>query len=354
MSGSSVVKIGDVPVGDGHPTVVAAEISTFFNQDIELGKRLIRRSVEAGAHILKGEILHDPEVCRRSPGLVHAYKHAKGSSQEDYRALIERKTVSLDRYRELFGVCRELGVPAIASVYDIEGIDFFAEIGGAGLKIARPNIDNIPLIRHAARSGLPVVFDAGVTYFDEVTRAVRLAQEEGAGGVIVNHHPGKSPAPPEAHHMRVMQSYKRLLGVPVGLSCHFVGDEILYLAVGMGANLLEKGVTVDPKEAEQDVVFAASLDDLPTIVRKVENCWKAIGEPVPKHAEPRDLSGRAGLVAKRDLKPGETLDTSTVLFAWPPEIPDGIMASHWDIVKDRKLKRAVEANDVIYWRDVDF
>lgn len=338
-------------VGDGYPPVFVAEVGTFFNKDVELAEFYLRAAVEAGAPVLKTEILHDPGVCLKGTGLRHEYRHATGVKVEDYRTLIERKVVPLSDYRRLFSLSEETGVPLIATVYDVEGIDFLVEAGGAAIKIARDNINNIPLIRYAARTGRPVIFDAGVVYFDEVARAVRVAQDEGAGGVVVNHHPGANPAPPEVHNMRVMQTYKEALRVPVGLACHYRGDEILYLAVGMGANLLEKGVVDDPDRIEQDLVSAARLNEVKDIIRKVNNCWRAIGQAPARHAEPRDLSVRKGLVAKRVISAGEVFGLDNVRFSWPPL---GISVEYWDLVATHRAARAIQPNEVIHWRDVDF
>jgi sialic acid synthase SpsE len=345
------VNMGGVMVGDGYPTVLVAEIGTFFNQDVDLGCKYLREAVHAGARVFKTEILHDADVCLKDSGLLHEYRHATGTRVEEYRKVIERKVVPFEGYRTLLGLCKELGVPFIATVYDREGIDFLAEVGGAGIKIARDNINNVPLIRHAARTGLPIIFDAGVTYFDEVARAVRLAQAEGAGGVIVNHHPGANPAPPEVHNMRVMQTYKEALCVPVGLSCHYRGDEILYLAIGMGANLIEKGVVDDPDRVEQDLVSAACLMELKEIIRKVDNCWRAMGSAPARHKEPRNLSVRKGLVAKRAIEEGEVLGPGNLRFAWPPV---GISVEYWDLVVGNRASRAIRPDEPVHWSDIRF
>jgi sialic acid synthase SpsE len=343
------VYIGDVPVGDSYPTVFMAEIGTFFNKDIDLALKLIKAAVDAGAPVVKSEVLHNPDVCIKDSGLLVKYNHATGSKTENYRELIERKIVPLERYRELYGYCKSLGVPFVASVYDVEGIDFFVEIGGAAIKIASHQMGNIPLMRYAASTGLTILIDGGRAYFDEVALMVRTAQQAGAGGVIVLHHPGANPAPPEAHHMRVMQTYKDTLNIPVGLTCHYRGDEMLYLAVGMGANILEKGVVDDPDREEMDLVSAAALSEVPDMVRKVRNCWQAIGDVPMRPKEPRDLSDRKGLVARRPIDEGEAISYENVLFAWPPI---GIPAQYWDAVVGKPVMRALQANEVIRWGDV--
>lgn len=338
-------------VGDGHPTVFVAEVGTFFNQDINLAESYLRAVASAGAAVFKTEVLHNPDVCLEQSGLLHEYRHAAGSKVEVYRELVERKCNSLSDYRRLFRVCAELRVPFIATVYDFEGIDFLVEVGGAGIKIARNNINNVPLIRYSARTGLPLIFDAGVVYFDEVARAVRLAQSEGTGGVIVNHHPGRNPSPPEIHHMRVMQTYKEALGIPVGLSCHYVGDEMLYLAVGMGANLLEKGVVDDPMRVEQDLVTAARLSEAKEIIAKVNNCWRAIGRAPAQPPEPRNFSVHSGIIAKRDICAGEALNEDNLTFAWPPV---GISVEHWDLVLGNQAASDLRANQALRWPDIRF
>jgi len=349
MTAAHVVDIAGVKVGDGHPVALVAEVGTFFNRDIGLAMSYLEQAAEAGAPLFKTEILHDPNVCLPGTGLVHEYRHARGASQEDYRALIERKCVSLADYRKLFERCHALGVPFIATVYDFTGVDFLADVGGAAVKIARDNVDNVPLIRHAARTGLPMIFDAGIVYLEEIARAVRLARDSGAGGVVVNHHPGANPAPAEVHHLRAISMYKEALGVPVGLACHYRGDEMLYVAIGAGANLLEKGVVEDPDRVEQDLVSASRLSELPALVRKVAECSAALGVAQVSAREPRDLSVRKGLVARRAISAGAKIGAEDLRFAWPPH---GISVAHWDLVVGSKAVRALAAGDVIRWADI--
>lgn len=251
------VHIGKVPVGDEHPVVLVAEVGTYFNQDIGLARDYLQKVAAAGAPVFKTEILHNPDVCLRASGLNITFNHATGKQVESYRALIERKTVLLSDYAKLFAECRALDIPFVASVYDFEGVDFFVREGGAALKIARHNMAHLPLIEYCAKQGLPVIFDAGLVYMDELARAVRIAQAEGAP-VIIHHHPGPNPTPAEKQNLRVIQTWKQTFDVPVGISCHYRGDEILYAAVGLGVNVIEKGVVDDNTRVEQDVVSAIS------------------------------------------------------------------------------------------------
>jgi len=326
-----------------------AEIGTFFNQDIGLAKEYLARIVEAGVPLFKTEILHDPDVCLRSSGLQIKFHHAGGMQVEEYRRLIERKTVPLAEYEKLFAGVREAGIPFVASVYDFEGVDFFVKQGGGALKIARHNITHLPLIRYCAATGLPVIFDVGIVYLHEIAAAVHAARTHGGGGVVVNHHPGPNPTPAEGQNLRAIATYKEIFHAPVGLACHYRGDEILYTAIGLGADLLEKGVVDDPDRVEQDVVSAARLSELPELVRKVRACSAALGERLPPIKEPRDLNTRKGLAARVAILAGAPLTLENVGFAWPPL---GVPAEYWDVIQDRKAARDLAPGEPIRWEDL--
>ncbi|MGA3169386.1 MAG: N-acetylneuraminate synthase family protein [Chthoniobacteraceae bacterium] len=343
------VQIGKVKVGGGEPCALMAEIGTFFNKDIGLAKDYLARIVEAGVPLFKTEILHDADVCLRSSGLQIKFQHAAGAQVEEYRRLIERKTVPLTDYEALFAAAREAGIPFVASVYDFEGVDFFVKQGGAALKIARHNITHLPLIRYCAATGLPVIFDAGIVYLHELATAVHAARTHGNGGVVVNHHPGPNPTAAEGQNLRAIATYKEIFNTPVGLACHYRGDEILYTAIGLGADLLEKGVVDDPNRVEQDVVSAARLSELPELARKVRACAAALGKRLPPIKEPRDLSTRKGLVARAALRAGTKLTLENVGFAWPPL---GIAAEYWDLVEKRAAARDLKKGKPIRWEDV--
>ncbi len=347
---STMVHVGSVPVGDGYPVALAAEIGTYFNQDLGLAKEYLTRIVEAKVPLFKSEILHDPDVCLKDSGLNITFSHATGKQVENYRALIERKTVPLSAYAELFEACREAGLPWIASVYDFEGIDFLVKEGGAAIKIARHNIAHLPLIAYSARTGLPVIFDAGLVYLDELARAVRVAQKEGAP-VIINHHPGPNPTPAAGQNLRVIQTWKQTFGVPVGLSCHYRGEEILHAAVGLGANLIEKGVVDDNTRVEQDVVSAVNLSELAGLNQRLLNSSAALGARLPQIPEPRDLNTRKGLVARSAISAGDKLTLANVGFAWPPL---GIESELWGRIEGGSATRSLTAGEPIRWNDVQF
>lgn len=356
---NSSVTIGGIPLGPQHPPVFLAEIGTFFNQDVDTAHVMAGRIAEARRTcpqtplVLKGEVLHDADVCL-DDDTVENYVAKDGTRrQERYRDLVERKVVPLEQYRRLYAVAREHDMPFVLSVYDFTGADFAVEVGAVALKIASANLTHLPLIRHVAAKGLPVVIDTGRAAFEEVARAVRVAREAGCTELVVEHSPDGHPALAETHNLRLLETYARCFDVPVGLSDHYQGEEMLYVSVALGASLVEKGVTFDPAALDQDVAHAMALDDLPRVMARLHDAWQALGRPYrPAGQVIRGNVGtsqRPGLVARTALRPGDRVDLTSVRFAWPAK---GIPAFQWDMVEGWEMAREVAAGTPIGWADV--
>jgi sialic acid synthase SpsE len=337
------IYIGKVPVGDDHPPVFVAEVGSFFNKDVELALDFLARTVEAGAPVFKTEILHDPNTVLGSVDLDCRYNYAGGEKVESYRSLIERKVVPLEGYRRLLTAANDMSIPVIATVFDDYGIDFLKDMGGSGIKISRNNLHHVPLLRKAGKSGLPVIMDTGEVHLSEISKAVEILHNLGADA-IVNHHPGPNPAPAGIHNMRMIDTYKSMFHMPIGLACHYRGDEMLYVAVACGANLLEKGVVDDPYKEEVDLVSALPFSELGKVLVKVKRCWESLGDGLLRVPENRNLSIRTGMYARKNFKKGEKISLETVGFAWPPV---GASPENWDEIEGWVVNEGIAEGEPI-------
>lgn len=333
------------------PPVVLPDIGTFFNQDVQRAEHLIHAIAHSGARYLKGEVLHDANICLDTDTTEQYLGNDARQVSENYRALIERKTVPLEHYRGLFAHCQQLSLGLVLSVYDSTGADFAKEIGACALKIASTNIVHAPLIRHCASLGLPLLIDTGKATLEEAQRAVDWAREAGAQHLIVEYSPPAPPAPLERHNLQVLPDLHKLFGLPVGLSDHHHGEEMLFAATALGCRVLEKGLCGTGQDADQDVYHALPVDRLAETIRLCHNIHAALGDSRCAYAPPPQRpSARMGLVAMRDLQAGEVLGLDNVRFAFPTL---GIPVEHWDSVAGSRVKQAVAANAPLDWKDVD-
>jgi sialic acid synthase SpsE len=340
-------------VGDGYETVFMAEINSAFDHDLVEGKHMIKAAADAGCHFLKAEILCSTDiVLDDGSSYEYTYGNRGERTSERWYDIVLRKMNPLSFYEKMFSYSRSIGLEFVVSAYDIESVEFLADIAAAGIKIPSPILNHEPIIRAAARTGIPIIFDTSNAYLSDIGRALIWAEQYGASGVVLNQHPGGNPAPPEIHNLNIIRLLKKTFGVPAGLSCHYVGDEILYAAVGVGANVLEKPISFNPLKKDLDTIFSAHIDDLPNIVRKVRACWLALGTGEARSFIPtRNLDQRMGVVAKSNLVGGIQLTTDTCRFAWPCK---GVSVEDWSKIEGRRLSRSVQSGIPIKWSDIDF
>src|SRR6185503_4308518 len=175
-------------------------------------------------------------------------------------------------------LCRACGLPIVMSVYDAAGADFAVANGVHALKIASSNITHVPLIRHVAAFGVPLLIDTGRATMAEIDRAVRTAREAGATALILEHSPDGHPARPDKHNLRTIATLGQAFGVPVGLSDHFSGTQMMHVALGLGAALLERNIVEADGLLEQDHAFASPIAEVEGgLLEALYSSWLALG-----------------------------------------------------------------------------
>ena len=344
-------RIADHFVANDAPPLFLPDIGTFFNRDMKLAKRLVDLLKAAGVRIIKGEILHRIDLCLDDETVERYFTPETGVVEERWRNLMARKVLALDSYADLFGYCQNEGLAFVVSVYDVVGADFAVDAGASALKIASANLVHQPLIEHVACKNLPVIVDTGKASLEEIARAVQWFQDAGGRQLVIEHSPLAPPAPVDMHNLRMITTLRTIFDVPIGLSDHHSGDEMLYAATTLGAAVVEKGVCMDDASIDQDVHHAMRISAVGGAIRKCQNIHLALGstmrylrQDAPKHNQ------RMGLVARRDLADGEVLSFETADFAWPNI---GIPVENWDTVNGWKIRGVHAQGSTLRWQDVE-
>jgi sialic acid synthase SpsE len=343
--------IGKFPVEDGAPPLFFPDIGAFFNRDMEIAKSLVERLHAAGADLIKGEILHDINIALEGDTYEVYLAHDGTPIKERHRDVIERKIVALHEYERLFQFCKSLDMGFLLSVYDFRGAEFGRDIGASALKIASANIVHRPLIEFTAKLGLPIIIDTGKSTLEEIARAVQWAEDAGAEAIMVQHSPEAPPSPLTNHNLRMLTTLRRTFDRPVGLSDHHAGEEMLYAAVALGAHAVEKGITPDGMEQDVDVHHALPIGMFEEVLAKCRRIHTALGANMRYLRRDREkYISRMGIVAAKDLSPGEALTLDRVCFSYPAK---GIPVEHWEIIEGWRVRRELARGKVIGWQDIE-
>ncbi|MDN4475159.1 N-acetylneuraminate synthase family protein [Demequina sp. SYSU T00192] len=273
---TDAVQIGDIVVGDGHPTYVIAEIGLNHNGSVEIAKKLIDVAVEAGAQAVKFQ--------KRTPDIATP-EHMKSTPREtpwgtmtylEYRYKVEFEQAE---YAEIDAYCKEKGVVWYASPWDEPSVDFLESMDTVAYKIASASVTDLGMLRKIAATGKPVILSTGMSTIEQIDTAVETLGKE---NLIILHATSTYPLPPEEANLRMIQTLKDRYGVPVGYSGHEPGLQISIAAVALGAVAVERHITLDRTMWGSD--HAASLEPkgFINLCRDIRIIEQAMGDGVKK------------------------------------------------------------------------
>ncbi len=343
MCSQRAVRIGGRTLGEGHPTYVIAEIGANHDQDMQLALDMISQAAEAGADAVKFQSI-------RFDRLYHP--EIEAAAFRDWFRQIE-----LDEawYPALAERARSTGVDFLSSPTYAEAIDLLCAVKVPALKLASPQVQgNLPLLRRAAASGLPLILSIGYSDYGDIARALLACREEGNDNLVLLHCVSKYPAAPVETRLRFMQTLAAMTGCPVGFSDHTLGTHMAVAAVSLGASTIEKHVTTDRARKGPDHHFALTFPELREMICHIRDMEQALGDGTRMSLLPEEMvlrnKVRLKAVCVTAMAPGEVLSARNVRF-----MRAGCEGLGLDDLPDLErfvARRPVPEGSVLNWSDL--
>lgn len=342
------ISLGSLTVASDAPAVIIAELACEHRGDMEAAKALIRAAKEAGADIAKFQ-LHIPE--EEMVGEHELMKFWAGSMQE---ILDEVNFETAEEHAELKRYCDQVGIQYLCTPFCIGASDVLETVGVDGYKTGSGELTNLPMLRHIAKKGKPIIVSTGMSTIDEIDDVVAVLKEEKVPFVLT-HCLSEYPASYEHMNLGLIRTYAARYGCHVGWSDHATDWNGVLAAVALGARVIEKHMTIRSLHGPDDLVSLdpAQFADMVKAVRAVERALGDTRSVSEKEEEVRRWAHHS-VVAARPIKAGEVFSRENLV---PKRPGAGIPASYLDARYDGKLlgKRAardLSKDTLLTWEDV--
>ncbi len=334
------LQIGRVTIGEGLPVVVIAEAACEHLGNLETALRMVEAAKEAGADVVKFQ-LHLPE--EMIPGSIEFW----GGSMDD---VLERWNIGLGGQARLRAHCDEVGIQYLCTPFSAAAADQLEEILVDGYKTGSGEMTNLPMLRHIARSGKPMIVSTGMATVEEIGETVAALRDEGAEFMLMN---CTSAYPPryDQLHLRFIPRMRELFGTLVGHSDHTPEWTSTIAAVALGAVAVEKHFTLDRAAGGPDRHVSLEPDQFRTMVDAIRNTEVSLGEEkevYPEEQVVRDWAHHS-VATVRPLAAGAVIGDGDVAVKRPGS---GIPARHLDDVVGRVAARDVPADTPLQWTDL--
>lgn len=335
--------------GVGDSPHIIAEIGANHDGSVATAHNMIDAIAATGAKLVKFQLYNTEELVADRHRLVR-WGPPGHQREEAVGVMFDRLTLDRSVFPELFAHARELGQVPFATPFCEDGVDFLMGLDVAMFKIASSDVTHLPLLRHAAGTGKPVVLSLGKSTLAEAAEAVDTLRDAGCEDLALLHCVASYPSPIEEMNLRILGTLKAVFpGCMIGLSEHSQGIVASLAAIALGAEIVERHVTLDRDAEGPDHWFSLTMEELAQLVDGGRQVKAALGSP-QKHILACEAAGRTNatrsLIASRDLEAGTVLETKDIKIVRPGT---GIQPRHVDTVVGMRLTYSVSANTPLQW-----
>ena len=337
--------IDGLQISDETPTYVIAEIGHNHGGDLDQAMHLFDEARRAGAHAVKLQKRDNRAVYTRDYfDRPYDNENSFGATYGEHREALE---FGREEYEALIEYAQRIGVTFFATAFDMPSADFLAELDMPAYKIASADLRNIPLLRHVASFGKPIVLSTGASSLADVERAHAAAAEINPDIALLQCTAGY-PAAWDELDLGVIQTFRAMFpSTVIGLSSHDNGIAMAVAAHALGARVIEKHFTLDRVLKGTDHRFSLEPQGLRKMCRDLSRLHVAMGDGTKKiyesEAAPAVKMAKK-LVAARDLPAGHVLEPDDVAMKSPG---DGLAPYEFERVIGRRLTRPLIEDEAL-------
>jgi len=353
MSGASrSLTIGKHHIHDDSDCYVIAEIGHNHQGSFETAKEMVKIAHESGAHAVKFQ-KRDNRALYTKGFFDKPYDNelSYGATYGLHREALE---FNEDQYRELKRFADELGVDFMATAFDFPSADFLNDLDVAGFKAASGDAKNLPLLKHIAGFGKPLIISTGGCEIEDVHRIYDELYPINQNIAILQ-CTASYPCEYAELDLNVISTYRELFpNIVIGSSDHSNGIAMGPVAYVLGARVIEKHFTLSCALKGTDHGFSIEPVGLKKLVRDVKRTRIALGSSVKRKHEceknPMIKMGKK-LVADHAMEAGTVLTTENVGLKSPAD--GGLPPYELDRVLGKKLTKDLKEDDEILFEVIE-
>ena len=222
-------------------TFIISEIGINHNGDLDIAKRMIDASIDAGADAVKFQ-KRDIDIVYSKEQLKKPRTSPFGTTERDQKEGLE---FNKDEYDIIDGYCKEKKIIWFASAWDINSLKFLDKYDLKYHKIASAMIIDKVFLNEVAKRKKHTFISTGMSDFNMIDNAVEIFKKNNCSFELM-HCISAYPFDSEIENLNMIKILKDKYNCNVGYSGHEKGGKLISLAsVALGSTSLERHLTLD-------------------------------------------------------------------------------------------------------------
>lgn len=308
------IAIGNRVISSDSPCYIIAEVSANHKQDISVARETVVAAAEAGADAVKFQTYTPDTLTFNSDSEVFRIDHGTAWDGRTLYSIYSEGYMPWEWHEELFDLANSLGIAAFSSPFDPTAVDYLANLDVPAFKIASFEIVDLPLIRYVAQQGKPVLISTGIARRADIEAAIAVCREEGNNQLVVLKCTSSYPAPANELNLRTIPAIAREFDVIPGYSDHTMSSTAAIAAVTLGAQVLERHITLDRESGGLDAGFSTTAAEFKQLVDQIRELEIGLGSENFELSKSGENSRRfsRSLFVVDDVKKGDRITSKNV------------------------------------------
>ena len=338
-------------------TYIIGEIGQNHNGSVDLAKLLIEVAARPVVDKLFGEKLMGmdavkltkrdlkQELSASQMARLYDTPHSFGKTYGEHREALE---LNDEEHFELYKYAKSFKLDFVETLCAPGTLSMLKLFIPDKLKVASRDLTNLPLLEMMAETKIPIIISLGMAGKKELDDAL---------GVITRYHSNisilqcVSEYPTQYKNVNlntIKYLQKNYRQYTIGYSDHTIGIATPIAAVAMGAEIIEKHITIDRQMKGTDQAGSLAIDGIERMVRDIRNMEMAMGTEDlficdDVHIAKEKLERSIATI--RPLQKGQLLTEKDIHLLSPGS---GYKWSQRNEILGKKVATDIPANEIIY------
>lgn len=272
-----------------------------------------------------------------------------GRTYGEHRAFLE---LSDEEHYEVYKHAKEKNLDFVETLCAIGCLSMLKLFTPDRLKVASRDLTNLPLLAALAETKIPIILSTGMAGKKELDDALEVITRY-HDQISILHCVSQYPTQPDNLNLKTITYLKKHYPqYTIGFSDHTIGISAPVVAVGMGAEIIEKHITIDRRMKGTDQAGSLGPDGVNRMVRDIRVAEHWLGKEdiyIDKSVAASKVKLERSIATKRDIKAGEVISENDIHMLSPG---DGFKWSEESSVVGHVAAHDIPANEVIYAKDL--
>lgn len=343
-------------------TYIIGEIGQNHNGSVDLAKlivELVARPVKEEVFGLELKPMNAVKLTKRdlneeltTSQMNRPYDNPNsfGRTYGEHRAALE---LSDEEHFEVYKHAKKHGLEFVDTLCAVGCLSVLKLFTPDYLKVASRDLTNLPLLAAMAETKIPIILSTGMAGKNELDIALEVISKYHSN-ISILHCVSQYPTQPDNLNLNTISYLKK--NYPhyrIGFSDHTIGIAASVVAVGMGAEIIEKHVTIDRRMKGTDQLGSIGPDGVNRMIRDIRlvEKWKGAEDLyIDKSVDSAKVKLERSIASKNELLKGHIITENDIHLLSPG---DGFKWIQKDSVIGKKVKNTIPSNEIIYPYDIE-